>query len=115
MFKIFYISNCPYSSQTKQTIEQSNFKYELITCDDRTQCNNDIDYINISNTYRTFPKIFFKTKKRTIFTGGNEELQRLLQLLSELKQNKDMEITNQKYIDKKNTCYILIKLIKMTK
>jgi glutaredoxin len=118
MFKVFYLSYCGYSKKTLETLETLKIKniiknYELIECDDRTKLNSDTDSEYIPTSYTTYPKVLFKTNDKIFFIGGNQEFQKILSLLYELKKNSNAEITNQKYIkDKKDICYILLKLLK---
>jgi hypothetical protein len=113
MFKVFYLSYCPHSIQTINSLKlNSRAKYELVECDDRTKLNEDLDSKFIPNNYKTYPKILFKNKKKTLFVGGNQEFQNILALLNVLKENSQAEIPEQKYIkEKKEICNILLNLI----
>jgi glutaredoxin len=112
MFKVFYISGCHYSSKTVDTLNNLKYKTDLILCNDREQCSQDIDYNEIVKTYKTFPKVFYKSKKHTFFIGGNQELQELLTLYNNLIADDKYNITSQRFINKRKTIYILSKLTK---
>jgi hypothetical protein len=113
MFKVFFLSYCPHSLQTLNSLKQiSNVKYELVECDVRTNFCDDKDSKFIPVNYKTYPKILFKNKKKTLFVGGNQEFQNILALLNVLKENSQAEIPEQKYIkEKKEICNILLNLI----
>lgn len=112
MFKVFYISNCGYSSNTVKTLQNSKYETKLINMNDYTE---DKDYVIISETYSSYPKIFFKVNDKYIFIGGDSELQTILKLLYNLILDPKFELENQKYIDQKTLCAILITLIKNNK
>jgi len=109
MFKVFYLSYCGHSQKTLSSIKK--LKSELVQCDNNENFlkNEDSKYIPID--YTMYPKILFKTDNKIIFIGGNEEIQKLLTLLDELKKNIDFKINPQKYIKKNEICYILIKIL----
>jgi hypothetical protein len=111
MFKVFYLSYCGYSQKTLSSIKKLKLKSELIQCDNKEKFLNDEDSKNMPVDYTTYPKILFKTDKKIIFIGGNEELQKLLLLLDELKKNINFKINSQKYIEKNEICYILTKIL----
>lgn len=106
MFKVFYLSNCTYSKKTINTITKLKLLSDLIECDN----NKYINFQDVPNNYLTYPKVLFKTDKKTIFIGGNEEFQNLIILLEKLKKNINYKIEPQKYIKKKDVCNILIEL-----
>ena len=112
MFKVFYIDNCGFSSNTLSILDKLKLKYNKILCNNNNY-ELDEDYKNVINYYTTYPKIFYKTKNKTIFIGGNAELESLINLSEKLIKNNKELITPQKYIDNKTTNYLLIKLIKL--
>jgi len=108
MFKAFYIDQCPHSKQTFETLSTYT-SAELILCPNYT--HDDSDFIEISKTYSSFPKVFYKINDKYVFIGGNTELQTLLTEFQKLKENCDDKISTHKYIDKKIACQIYIDLI----
>jgi hypothetical protein len=111
MFKVFYQSYCDYSQKTLSSINKFKLKSELIQCDNNENFINNEDSKHIPIHYTTYPKILFKTDKKILFIGGNEEFQKLLILLDELKKDINFKIDSQKYIKKNETCYILTKIV----
>ena len=111
MFKAFYIDNCGFSKKTFETLHpyQSVKLAELILCPNYT--HDDPDFIEISKTYSSFPKVFFKINDKYVFIGGNSELQTLLIEFQKLKENPNHNISENKYINKKIICQIYIDLI----
>jgi len=112
MFTIFYLSNCGYSMKTLKTIKDNNFPSRNIKCDRNNGiCSSDPDLKIIPETYTSYPKILFQIKDKKIFIGGNQELDKIMDILKEIKKNPDIVIQSQRFIKQSYLYYILLKLI----
>lgn len=113
MFKIFYLSKCGYSQNALKTLRSNNLVNDKneINCDNRDDFFKDPDSKYILNDYSTYPKILFIGFKKPIFIGGNSELTKLIEIVSK-PLDDEQKIPSQKYINRKLTCKILLKLLK---
>ena len=112
MFKVYYLSYCPHSQATLNTLKKLNLKCDLIKCDSRNIEYTDSDNNTIPDYYSTYPQVLFKTNKKNIFIGGNQEFQKLITLFETLKQNPKSKIEQQACINKNEICYILYNMLK---
>lgn len=119
MFKIFYLSNCGYSKKALETLN----KYKLadihnqINCDDETIFTSDSNNVYIPSDYSSYPKILYigNSNKKPIFIGGSDELEKLFQLVTTPDICNSDKIPSQRFIDRRTTCKILLKLEKQIK
>ena len=81
MFKVFYQSYCDYSQKTLSSINKFKLKSELIQCDNNENFINNEDSKHIPIHYTTYPKLLFKTDKKILFIGGNEEFQKFKEVV----------------------------------
>ena len=112
MFKVYYLSYCPHSQATLNTLKKLNLKHNLIECDSRNIEYTNSDNNTIPEEYKTYPQVLFKTNKKNIFIGGNQEFQKLITLFNTLKEKPNAKIEQQKCINKNKTCYILYNMLK---
>jgi hypothetical protein len=52
-----------------------------------------------------------KPKSKPVFVGGNSELEKLVNLVTTKEITKCKKIPSQRFINKKNTCKIILNLI----
>lgn len=79
--KIFYLTYCPHSMNTIETLQKIGVNHNAIIADNK---KNDIIKENSNSTknYRYFPQIFYADN----FLGGNDKLQHVITTL----KNKDI-------------------------
>ena len=114
MFKIFYLSTCGYSVNALETLHN----YSLVIAENEINCDikdnflNDPDHILIPSDYTSYPKILYLQNSKPIFIGGNKELTALFNIITTPLDPKCKKIPSQRFIDRKTTCEILLKLNK---
>jgi hypothetical protein len=114
MFKIFYLSKCGYSEKSLKIFEKYNLANQLdkINCDNQDNFLRDPDSKYILSDYSSYPKILYlSNSSHPVFVGGNSELERLIELIETKKITKCKKIPSQRYINKKNTCKIILDLV----
>lgn len=123
MFKIFYLSECGYSKKSLEILK----KYKLtnqsnkINCDNRDNFSQDPDSKYIPSDYFTYPKILYlptgpSSDPRSpdpVFVGGNSELEKFINLVVSKEIVGCENIPPQRFVNKFNTCKIIIDLIKI--
>ena len=109
MFKIFYLSKCIHSKNAIQTLNKYNLvtKSNIINCDNKNNFTSDPTHTVVPSEYLTYPKIIYMLEEN-VFVGGNDELVKLISVLTD-KKSLD-KIPSQRFIDRKNTCKILLNL-----
>ena len=79
MFIIYTLSDCPYSMNALEVLQQGGLKYKNITVTDKNKKK-----ICKKNKMKTFPQIFFKKAKKNYKIGGCNDLLELVKLIKYL-------------------------------
>ncbi len=114
MFKIFYLSQCGYSRKSLEIFEKYNLTNESnkINCDNRDNFVKDPDSKYVLPNYSTYPKILYlPDKSEPVFVGGNAELEKLVNIIKTKEIIKCEKIPPQRFLNKKNTCKIILNLV----
>lgn len=113
MFKIFYLTNCGYSRAALETLEKFNISNlsNQINCDDKNNFTSDPNHVFVPSDYTSYPKILFVSKNSdSIFIGGNDELDKLINLVTTPIICTNEKIPSQRFISRRTTCKILLAL-----
>lgn len=96
MFEIIALEHCPYSAKAVKTLEtfakqNANFQFSVIWVNQQTKEKYK------KNQDDTFPQIVFHVKKsdgtlEKVFIGGNDDLDRLIELTKTLKSEYNPQV-----------------------
>jgi glutaredoxin len=88
MFKIYYLSYCPYSQKALKTLKKITKDVKEIN---EIECDANRSMCNVEKDYHTFPKIYFIDNNKEYFIGGNSDLEQILNLLNKIKKNANIK------------------------